>query len=212
MATDRHTGSTALVDEFGAETPAPVDRTLDEWERYRALVDASNEAYEQIAITGREARFAVMLLGALGAAALLVGVWGRGQVHGTLTTTERTWIAAVVAGCIVVVSLLFLQALEALRPGRFKPRLWDWSLGEHTRPAGVRYYEDVVRMSAAEHWQAWQDVRLAQLSAEISVQLHSLSLKNHANHRSIRRLYLGLRLLVLILGGMTAGIVWLTGL
>lgn len=207
MAIDRHTGGTALVDEFGAETPAQVDRTLDEWERYRALVDASNEAYEQIAITGREARFAVMLLGTLGATALLVGAWG--QAQSTLTPTERTGIAAVVAGCMVAVSLLLLQALEALRPGRFKPRLWDWSLGEHTRPAGVRYYEDVVRRSAAEHWQAWQGVQLAQLSAEISVQLHSLSLKNHANHRSIRRVYFGLRVLVLILGGLTAGVAWL---
>jgi hypothetical protein len=218
VATDRRAAGTDLLDDFGAETPReamlraadapdPAGRTLDEWERYRALVDASNEAYEQIAITGREARFAVVLLGALALAALLVGAGA--QAQGTLTSTERTWVAAFLGGYIVAASLFLLQALEALRPGRFKPRLWDWSLGEHTRPAGVRYYEDVVRQSAAEHWQAWQAVRLAQLNAEISVQLHSLSLKNHARHKAIRRLYLGLRGLVLVLGGLVASVAWL---
>ncbi len=218
MATDRHAGGATLLDDLGtdspreaalrvADAPAQACRTLDEWERYRALVDASNEAYEQVAITGREARFAVAVLGALVVAALLVGAGTRAQ--GTLTATQRTWVAALLAGYIVAASLFFLQALEALRPGRFKPRLWDWSLGEHTRPAGVRYYEDVVRKSAAEHWQAWQGVRLTQLNAEISVQLHSLSLKNHARHKAIRRLYLGLRVLVLVLGGLVAGVAWL---
>ncbi|HEY6506635.1 MAG TPA: hypothetical protein VIY56_01395 [Vicinamibacterales bacterium] len=219
MASDRHGGSIVLVDDVGADSshdapssraiePHPQPgRTLDEWERYRALVDASNEAYEQIAITWREARFAVVLLGAFGLTALLIGAGL--QAQGTLTTIQRTWIAALLSGYIVAASLLFLQALDALRPGRFKPRLWDWSLGEHTRPAGVRYYEDVVRKSAAEHWQAWQAVRLAQLNAEISVQLHSLSMKSHANHRAIRRLYLGLRVLVLLLGGLMAGVAWL---
>lgn len=219
MAPDRHAGGTVLVEDVRADgareaaprtaqVPAQDGRTLEEWERYQALVDASNEAYEQVAITGREARFAVFLLGALGVAALLVGAGA--QAQGTLTPTERSWIATLLAGYILAASLFFLQALDALRPGRFKPRLWDWSLGEHTRPAGVRYYEDVVRKSAAEHWQAWQEVRLAQLNAELSVQLHSVSLKNYANHKAIRRVYLGLRVLVLILGALIAGVTWLT--
>src|SRR6185436_6947297 len=78
-------------------------------------------------------------------------------------------------------------------------------------PAGVRYYEDVVEQTAAEHWKAWQEVRLTQLNAEISVQVHSLSLKNHAKHVAIRRLYGGLRLMALVLGALMvvfAFLVW----
>ena len=35
-------------------------RQLDEWELYRTLVDASDEAYELIDIANREARFALI--------------------------------------------------------------------------------------------------------------------------------------------------------
>src|SRR6185436_20917106 len=76
-------------------------------------------------------------------------------------------------------------------------------------PAGVRYYEDVVEQTAAEHWKAWQEVRLTQLNAEISVQVHSLSLKNHAKHVAIRRLYGGLRLMALVLGALMIVFAWL---
>jgi len=54
-------------------------------------------------------------------------------------------------------------------------------------------------------------VRLTQLNAEISVQVHSLSLKNHAKHVAIRRLYGGLRLMALVLGALMvvfAFLVW----
>ena len=102
-----------------------------------------------------------------------------------------------------------MQAIEALRPGRFRPRIWDWNGGDDDRPAGVRYYEDVIQQTAAEHWKAWQDVRLTQLNAEISVQVHSLSLKNHAKHVAIRRLYGGLRLMALVLGALMVVFAWL---
>ena len=102
-----------------------------------------------------------------------------------------------------------MQAIEALRPGRFRPRIWDWNGDDDDRPAGVRYYEDVIQQTAAEHWRAWQDVRLTQLNAEISVQVHSLSLKNHAKHAAIRRLYGGLRLMALVLGALMVVFAWL---
>ena len=42
-------------------------RELDGWERYRALIDASDEAYDLIDISNREARFALIVMGALNA-------------------------------------------------------------------------------------------------------------------------------------------------
>jgi hypothetical protein len=52
-------------------------------------------------------------------------------------------------------------------------------------------------------------VRLTQVNAEICVQLHSLSRKNHARHVAVRRLYLGVRLMAAVLGLLVASYVYL---
>ena len=44
-----------------------ANRPLDSWERYRALNDTMDEAYELVGIANREARFAAILMGALNA-------------------------------------------------------------------------------------------------------------------------------------------------
>ena len=41
-----------------------ANRQLDSWERYRALNDTMDEAYELVGIANREARFAAILMGA----------------------------------------------------------------------------------------------------------------------------------------------------
>jgi hypothetical protein len=46
-------------------------RPLDSWERYRALNDAMDEAYETIDISNRETRFALILMGSLNAFVVL---------------------------------------------------------------------------------------------------------------------------------------------
>lgn len=172
-------------------------RPLDGWERYRALVDATDEAYELIDISNREARFALILMGALnaGVAVLLT----RGDGFGSLTIRERYWIGALLIGYVVMALVFLFQAIDALRPGHFRPRLQDWPTDDDDRPVGVRYYEDAIQRSATEHWKAWQDVRLSQLNAELAVQVHSLSLKNNAKHIGLRRLYTGLRAMALVL-------------
>jgi len=184
-----------------------AERQLEGWERYRALIDASDEAYELIDISNREARFALILMGALNAVALVLLT--RADVLSLLPSRDRYWMVGLFVIYIVMAVAFLLQAIEALRPGRFRPRIWDWNGGDDDRPAGVRYYEDVIQQTTAEHWKAWQDVRLTQLNAEISVQVHSLSLKNHVKHAAIRRLYGGLRLMALVLGALMVVFAWL---
>jgi len=184
-----------------------AERRLEGWERYRALIDASDEAYELIDISNREARFALILMGALNAVALVLVT--RADALSMLPARDRYWMVALFVAYIVMAVGFLIQAIEALRPGRFRPHLWDWT-GEHDdRPAGVRYYEDVIQQTAAQHWKAWQDVRLTQLNSEIAVQVHSLSLKNHAKHVAIRRLYGGLRVMALVLGALMIVFAWL---
>ena len=184
-----------------------AERRLEGWERYRALVDASDEAYELIDISNREARFALILMGALNAVALVLLT--RADALSLLPARDRYWMVALFVAYIVMAVGFLIQAIEALRPGRFRPKIWDWNGVDDDRPIGVRYYEDVIRQSAAEHWKAWQEVKLTQLNAEIAVQVHSLSLKNHAKHVAIRRLYGGLRLMALVLGALMIVFCWL---
>jgi hypothetical protein len=184
-----------------------AERKLDGWERYRALIDASDEAYELIDISNREARFALILMGALNAVVLVLLT--RADALSMLPARDRYWLVAMFVAYIVMAVGFLLQAIEALRPGRFRPRVWDWTGDDDDRPARVRYYEDVIQQTAAEHWKAWQEVRLTQLNAEISVQVHSLSLKNQAKHLAIRRLYVGLRVMALVLGALMVVFAWL---
>lgn len=176
-------------------------RTLDAWERYRALVDASEEAFEIIDIANREARFALIVMGALNAVPLVVV--SRADVFSVLSRGEQYVMGGLFLGYAVLVLTFMLSAIEALRPRRFCPALSDWPADAPDRPVGIRYYEDIIRRSARENWTAWQTVRVSQLNAELAVQVHSLALKNHAKHIALRRLYGGLRVMALALAGLS---------
>lgn len=177
-------------------------RQLDEWERYRALVDASDEAYELIDIANREARFALIVMGALNAVPLVV--ISRTDAVALLSVGEQYVIGGLALGYAALVLAFILRAIDALKPGRFRPDISAWPADSIDRPAGIRYYEDVIRQSATEHWATWRSVRLSQLNAELAVQVHSLAVKNDAKHISLRRLYAGLRVMALALASLGA--------
>ena len=177
-------------------------RELDGWERYRALTDASDEAYDLIDISNREARFALIVMGGLNALPLLLLT--KMDIISAMTRFERMWMVSFLIGYAVLLMYFILQAIEALHPGRFRPSLKDWPPGASDYPIGVRYYEDVIKRTDVEHWAAWQHVRLSQLNAEIAIQLHGLALKNDAKHRAVRRLFIGLRAMAFMLGAVFA--------
>ena len=176
-------------------------RPLDAWERYRALVDASDEAFEVIDIANREARFALIVMGALNAVPLVLV--SRADTFSVLSRGEQYLMGGLFVGYAVLVLTFMLRAIEALKPERFRPELEDWPADTGDRPAGIRYYEDIVTRSAREHWAAWQTVRVSQLNAELAVQVYSLALKNHTKQFALRRLYAGLRLMALALAGLS---------
>jgi hypothetical protein len=175
-------------------------RSLDGWEQYRALVDASEEAYDLIDISNREARFALIVMGALNAVPFVFLT--RTDTIAALSRNERIGMAILLAGYVVLLFYFILQAIEALHPGWFKPEISTWATDRLDHPAGVRHFEEIIHRTAAEHWTAWQNVRLSQLNAELAVQIHSLARKNHAKHLAVRRLYLGLRAMVTMLGAV----------
>ena len=176
---------------------ADVNRPLDSWERYRALNDSLDEAYEQIDLGNREARFALILMGGLNAALIVLA--GRAPLPQTLTAIERTCVVGFLLVYVVVAVRFLLQAIDALRPGKFRPHLGGWPQDSDDYPRGVRYYEDVIERNPEAHWRAWQEVRIGQLNAELAVQFHSLCQKNEHRHIAVRRLYAGLRIMTILL-------------
>jgi hypothetical protein len=185
-------------------------RPLDSWERYRALNDATDEAYDRIDISNREARFALIVMGGLNA--LLFVVATRSDLPQQLTPVGRTVFSVAIALYALLAAYFLFQAIELLRPRRFHPHPHLPPVSEDSdAPLGIRYYEDVVARDVDGHLQAWREVRIGQLNAELAIQLHSLCLSNQAKHVALRRLYGGLRaitLLVSLAAALFAYVAW----
>jgi hypothetical protein len=177
-----------------------ANRQLDSWERYRALNDTMDEAYELVGIANREARFAAILMGALNASVVLLVT--RPEVQAAIPAGFRIWIGLLLTVYASVAVYLFLSAIEILRPRRYRPKLDHPELHPEAKPAGVRYYEDIILRSAEENWAAWSNVRIGQLNAELAVQIHSLALVNKSKYAAVQRLYSGLRLMTVIVAAV----------
>jgi hypothetical protein len=132
----------------------------------------------------------------------------RNDLLDTLNPWQRWWSGVLAAVYAVVAVFFVLEAIQALRPGRFRPNLAGWSPHSEDYPQGVRYFEDVIQRDVAAHWRAWRDVRVDQLNAELAVQLHSLCTKNQAKRTSLRRLYGGLQLMTLLLTTVVAMLIY----
>ena len=181
----------ANMDENGPLSPA---------ELYRALNDALAEGYDMFDLSNREARFALILMGGLNAALVLVA--SQPSLREQLSPVERQ-IEGSIIGIYALLALAFLlQAIAALRPGQYRPQLKRWPRDRGDLPKGVRYFEDIVQRSTTEHWEAWQEVTLRELNAELAVQVHSIALKNSARKKALRRLYNSLRIMTFVFGAI----------
>ena len=179
---------------------ADAMRPLDAWERYRALNDAMDEAFERIDMNNRETRFALILMGALNAAAALMAT-RRDML--TALPPERQAVAAIVLGVYAAVAGYFLlQAINGLQPRQFRPRLARWPTDSEDFPMGVRYFEDVIQRDVEDYWKAWSDVRTGQINAELAIQVHSLCLKASVKRVGLLRLFKGLRVMAVLVGAL----------
>lgn len=165
-------------------------------ERYRALNDALDEAYDLFDLSNREVRFALILMGSLNATLALAA--SRTDFGASLSPIERTIEGAAVGVYAFLAIGFLLQAIDALRPGQFRPPQTSWPQERKDYPKGVRYYEDVVERDVEAHWSAWNDVTVMQLNAELAVQFYSLCMKNKARKLALRGLYRSLRVLTIL--------------
>jgi uncharacterized protein YjiK len=186
-----------------AKLLAASARPLDPWERYRALVDALEEAQDLVELADRKARFALVIMGALNVAFFFLVT--RSEVLDYLPRWLRPFLGFYLLVYAAVALFFFLEAIEALRPRRFRPHLpYPGDGGPEHYPQGLRYHEDIVQRDVEAFRRAWREVRFGQLNAELAVQNHVMARINVDKYSSLRRLYGGLRVLTLLAGGLLA--------
>jgi uncharacterized protein YjiK len=174
-------------------------RPLDSWERYRALVDAFEDATDLIDLADHKARFALVIMGALNAVLFIVAT--RSEFASALPAGLWPWAAAYLVAYVLVALYFFMQAIESLRPRKAHPHIpypGEGALAEH--PVGLRFYEDILERDLAAYRRAWGEVQIGQINNEVAVQVHGLARINQAKYLALRRLYAGLQLMTLMAG------------
>ena len=186
-----------------AKRRAEAARGLDARERYRALVDTLEEAMDLVELADRKARFALMIMGALNVAFFFVAT--RTDLVNDIPDALRPFLAFYLMVYASVALFFFLEAIESLRPRRFRPHLtYPGEGGPEHYPEGLRYHEDVVMRDLEAYRRAWREVSFGKLNAELAVQNHIMARINQDKYRSLRRLYGGLRVLTVLAGGLLA--------
>jgi hypothetical protein len=96
-------------------------RALDPWERYRALVDSLEEAQDLVELADRKARFALVIMGALNVTFFFLAT--RSDFPDYLPQWLRPFLGFYLLVYAGVALFFFLEAIEALRPRRFRPHV-----------------------------------------------------------------------------------------
>jgi hypothetical protein len=174
-----------------------AQRALDPWERYRCLQDAFEVQQDLIDLADHKARFALIIMGFLNAATVVIGT--RPEVQAIVPETLRPWLGAGVALYALIALYYFLQAIETLRPRASKPNVqYPGETGREDYPLGIRFYEDVLARDLLAYRAAWRELHLGQLNAEVAMQAYVLARINHAKYAAARRLYIGLRVMTVL--------------
>lgn len=175
-------------------------RKADPWQRYKALMDALKDSQDLVDLADHKARFALMIMGALNASMLIVGT--RPEVLARVPEHLMSWLYAY-SGIYVVIAIYFvLQAIESLRPRRHPPLPGKSLVSEREESLGLRFFAEAIRYDGPTYQAAWRSVRVSQLNAEISGQLHTLARINSAKYAAVSRLYLGLQTITVLTAGL----------
>jgi hypothetical protein len=169
---------------------------LDPWERYRALNDLVDHMLDVIEMADRRTRFALLLLGSLNAANLLLVA--RGDMFG-ITHVNPTLVRLYV-GCYLVLSLYFLMhAVNAL-----KPRSRQMGLANEVVAApgavGLRLVDDILKHALDDYYEVWRTAPAGAINREMALQVHLLARTTAEKYAALRKVYGG----VMILLGLTA--------
>lgn len=174
-------------------------RTLEPWERYRALDDALGHLRDVSDMGDQKARFALIIMGALNAGNVVI------LARSGLTSGQASAILVTYAAVYSVAALyLFIQAIESLRPRAVMDASVDEMAGRATGMAGLRFMGNMVRMGPEEYDLAWRGLRIGELSRELALHVQIMARINVMKFRAISRLYRGLEVMTFLTAGLIA--------
>jgi hypothetical protein len=174
-------------------------RTLDPWERYRALTDVLDTYSELLEQADRKTRFALIIMGLLNAVNFLLVA--RPDVFGVTTASIGTGLAIYVALYAFLSLYFFSQAIEALRPRSarfFRDEAAVVPASATNRR--LRAVAHVAAQSPEDFCDFWKDAQVGQLCREVAFAAQSLASINMEKYRALERVYTGL----VALTGLTA--------
>lgn len=173
---------------------------LDPADKYKALVNAVEASQDLIELADKKARFALVIMSVLNAVAVILVVRG-----GSFAFPKEGLLGAIVpielAAYAVVTVYYISQAISALRPRGVKSpasNLLPTQI-EPSKSMRVLFYADVIARERAEYRELWANLRMDNLTTELSDQLYSLSIINGQKFRALERLYFGLTVMTVLL-------------
>jgi len=167
--------------------------------RYRALLSILKMETDFLDLADRKARFALMIMSALNAVALVIVVRG-----GTALTAPGPWALAmrVELALYGAATLYYIrQAIESLRP-RGKVDRSAAHLPREIAPGEsmqVLFHADIAPRDRDEFRGLWQHLRLDNLTTELADQLHMVSRINVLKFAALGRLYQGVGVMTVLL-------------
>ncbi len=176
---------------------------LDPSDRYRALVNAVKAAQDLIELADKKARFALVIMSVLNAAAVLLVVRG-GQALLPTSGFFAMLVGLELVAYVVVTVYYISQAISALRPRGVGPPPAH-ELPSTVEPAvsmRVLFYADVVTRDRASYRELWGQLRMDNLTTELADQLHTLSWINQQKFAALDRLYFGLTVMTVMLAAL----------
>ncbi len=177
------------------EMAGPMEPEL----RFRVLLSILKMETDFLDLADKKARFALVIMSALNAIALVLIMKGAEFV-----TAAGGWGHAlrVILACYFAGTIFYIwQAIEALRPRGQRGRCTKALPNEITPEASMRvlFHTDIAARERDDFRGLWSELRLDNVTTELSDQLHMVSRINVVKFAALGRLYQGVGVMTLLL-------------
>jgi hypothetical protein len=184
-------------------------RRLDVRDRFRLLTDFIDAERKMIEVADHKARFGLVIMGALNAALLLLVL--RGHAFDPVPEPLRPWLPVLLLPYAVATFVFLLDAVRVLQPHmRHWPEvaaaapapLRGTETAADERPLGIMYWGAAAAADFPRYARLWTEARVGQASTELALLAYELARVNAAQYNALRRMFQGLRILLVLAAAM----------
>jgi hypothetical protein len=188
-------------------------RRLDVRDRFRLMTDFIDAERKMIDVADHKARFALVIMGALNAVLFLLAVRG----HEWVPAAARSWLLVLLLPYVVLTFAFLLDAVRVLQPHM---RVWPevaaaaapsplrglGAVTEDERPLGLMYWGAAAAVDFPRYARLWTEARVGQAGTELSLLAYELAHVNARQYGALRRMFQGLRLMLVLAAVMVSAL------